>query len=51
MHSLLFAYLLLPQQAAAVTLENVPPVVVSTQPVAGAGRVPANTTQIQVAFS
>ncbi len=37
--------------ADAPTLANVPPVVVKTEPQAGAGDVPASTTEIRVTFS
>jgi RNA polymerase sigma-70 factor (ECF subfamily) len=37
--------------ADAPTLANVPPVVVKTEPQAGAGDVPASTTEIRVIFS
>ena len=52
MQSVLFPSLMLPiQQAAAVTLDNVAPVVVSTRPVAGSAAVSPKTTQIEVTFS
>lgn len=51
MHSLVLIFLALPQQPAVITLDNVPPVVVSTRPVAGADGVPFTTNQVQVTFS
>lgn len=52
MPAMLFLSLMLPhQQATSVTLDNVPPVVVSTQPVAGSAMVSPQTTQIRITFS
>lgn len=51
MHSLVLIFLALPQQPAVITLDNVPPVVVSTRPVTEADDVPVTTTQVQVTSS
>jgi len=51
MNPILLLVLTLPQQAAEITLDNVPPVVVNTRPIAGSADVSVKTTEVQVTFS